>query len=102
MTRYPQGHEGLQPPRFIQRVCMIPHAFVAMPFGVKKDNQGFEIDFNRVYPNREVETVIGGKGPVCPKLCTYLGDNAEPSQQGLTAGGLSDIMPEAAQQLKFS
>ena len=26
-----------------------PHAFVAMPFGVKKDSQGTEIDFNRVY-----------------------------------------------------
>ena len=25
------------------------HAFVAMPFGVKKDNQGNEIDFNRVF-----------------------------------------------------
>ena len=28
---------------------MKPHAFVAMPFGVKKDAQGIEIDFNRVY-----------------------------------------------------
>ena len=28
---------------------MKPHAFVAMPFGVKKDTQGTEIDFNRVY-----------------------------------------------------
>ena len=28
---------------------MKPHAFVAMPFGVKKDGQGTEIDFNRVY-----------------------------------------------------
>ena len=28
--------------------CMKPHAFVAMPFGVKKDSQGAEIDFNRV------------------------------------------------------
>lgn len=28
---------------------MKPHAFVAMPFGVKKDNQGNEIDFNRIY-----------------------------------------------------
>ena len=28
---------------------MRPHAFVAMPFGVKKDSQGAEIDFNRVY-----------------------------------------------------
>ncbi|NGZ11929.1 MAG: DUF4071 domain-containing protein [Nitrospira sp. LK70] len=28
---------------------MKPHAFVAMPFGVKKDGQGNEIDFNRVY-----------------------------------------------------
>ena len=25
------------------------HAFVAMPFGVKRDSQGNEIDFNRVY-----------------------------------------------------
>ena len=25
------------------------HAFVAMPFGVKKDSQGSDIDFNRVY-----------------------------------------------------
>ena len=28
---------------------MKPHAFVAMPFGLKKDSQGVEIDFNRVY-----------------------------------------------------
>lgn len=28
---------------------MKPHAFVAMPFGVKTDSQGHEIDFNRVY-----------------------------------------------------
>ena len=28
---------------------MKPHAFVAMPFGVKKDSQGHDIDFNRVY-----------------------------------------------------
>lgn len=28
---------------------MKPHAFVAMPFGMKKDKQGSEIDFNRVY-----------------------------------------------------
>lgn len=28
---------------------MKPHAFVAMPFGVKKDSQDTEIDFNRVY-----------------------------------------------------
>ncbi len=28
---------------------MKPHAFVAMPFGMKKDSQGNEIDFNRVY-----------------------------------------------------
>lgn len=28
---------------------MKPHAFVAMPFGAKKDSQGIEIDFNRVY-----------------------------------------------------
>ncbi|MDC8450906.1 MAG: hypothetical protein LV473_21480 [Nitrospira sp.] len=28
---------------------MKPHAFVAMPFGAKKDSQGTEIDFNRVY-----------------------------------------------------
>lgn len=28
---------------------MKPHAFVAMPFGVKQDSQGNEIDFNRVY-----------------------------------------------------
>jgi hypothetical protein len=99
MTRHPQCHEGLQPPSFIERVCMRLHAFVAMLFGVKEDNQGVEINFNRVYPNREVESVIGKKGPASPKLCTYLGDNAELSQQGLTAGGLSDIMPEAVQQL---
>jgi len=29
--------------------CVKPHAFVAMPFGVKKDSQGNEIDFTRVY-----------------------------------------------------
>ena len=28
---------------------MKPHAFVAMPFGVKSDSHGVEIDFNRVY-----------------------------------------------------
>ncbi|UVT14920.1 MAG: DUF4071 domain-containing protein [Nitrospira sp.] len=28
---------------------MKPHAFVAMPFSVKKDSQGNDIDFNRVY-----------------------------------------------------
>ncbi len=28
---------------------MKPHAFVVMPFGMKRDNQGNEIDFNRVY-----------------------------------------------------
>lgn len=28
---------------------MKPHAFVAMPFGVKQDSQGNAIDFNRVY-----------------------------------------------------
>lgn len=28
---------------------MKPHAFVAMPFGLKTDSQGNEIDFNRVY-----------------------------------------------------
>jgi tetratricopeptide (TPR) repeat protein len=28
---------------------MKPHAFVAMPFGVKQDSQGHEIDFNLVY-----------------------------------------------------
>lgn len=28
---------------------MQPHAFVAMPFGIKKDNQGNPINFNRVY-----------------------------------------------------
>ncbi|MCM3903946.1 MAG: hypothetical protein ND866_19775 [Pyrinomonadaceae bacterium] len=28
---------------------MRPHAFAAMPFGLKRDSQGNEIDFNRVY-----------------------------------------------------
>lgn len=28
---------------------MKPHAFVAMPFGMKKDGQGNEIDFNRIF-----------------------------------------------------
>ena len=28
---------------------MKPHAFVVMPFGSKKNSQGIEIDFNRVY-----------------------------------------------------
>lgn len=28
---------------------MKPHAFVAMPFGKKKDSEGAEIDFNRIY-----------------------------------------------------
>jgi hypothetical protein len=25
---------------------MKPHVFVAMPFGLKQDSQGYEIDFN--------------------------------------------------------
>ncbi|HWF61293.1 MAG TPA: hypothetical protein VN666_13420 [Nitrospira sp.] len=28
---------------------MKPHAFVVMPFGVKKDGQGNEINFNRIH-----------------------------------------------------
>lgn len=28
---------------------MKPHAFIAMPFGMKRDGQGIEIDFNRIY-----------------------------------------------------
>lgn len=40
---------------------MKPHAFVAMPFGVKKDSQGIEIDFNRVY-SELIKPALEGAG----------------------------------------
>jgi tetratricopeptide (TPR) repeat protein len=40
---------------------MKPHAFVAMPFGVKKDSQGVEVDFNRVY-NDLIKPALEGAG----------------------------------------
>jgi len=40
---------------------MKPHAFVAMPFGVKKDGQGTEIDFNRVYAEL-IRPALGAAG----------------------------------------
>jgi tetratricopeptide (TPR) repeat protein len=40
---------------------MKPHAFVAMPFGLKKDSQGSEIDFNRVY-SELIKPALEGAG----------------------------------------
>jgi patatin-like phospholipase/acyl hydrolase len=45
------------------------------------------------------ENVCGYRGPVEPKLFTYLRYNAELSHEGLTDLGLSDIEPKHVQQL---
>ena len=42
---------------------MKPHAFIAMPFGVKKDSQGTEIDFNRVYAEL-IKPALEAAGPL--------------------------------------
>ena len=49
--------------------------------------------------DREVGDMIGKKGPVMPKLFTYLRYNAELSRPGLDALGLTDIEPEDVQKL---
>jgi hypothetical protein len=49
--------------------------------------------------DREVGDLIGKQGPVSPKLFTYLRYNAELSEKGLAALGLSQIKPEEVQQL---
>ena len=73
------------------------HAFVAMPFGVKKDSLGNAIDFNRVYAelikpdeptprtsraaSSESKPAIleGGKRFMCPTL-ESLADTTEPHE----------------------
>lgn len=49
--------------------------------------------------DREVGNLIGMKGPVSPKLFTYMRYNAELSEEGLERLGLSGIKPEHVQQL---
>jgi hypothetical protein len=49
--------------------------------------------------DREVGDMIGKKGPVMPKLFTYLRYNAELSREGLDALGLAAIKPEDVQKL---
>lgn len=43
--------------------------------------------------------MIGKKGPVSPKLFTYVRYNAELSRESLDALGLRDITPEDVQKL---
>jgi patatin-like phospholipase/acyl hydrolase len=49
--------------------------------------------------DREVWDMIGKKGPVQPKLFTYLRYNAELTRGGLSSLALDDIEPEKVQQL---
>ena len=49
--------------------------------------------------DREVGDLIGAKGPVSPRLFTYMRYNAELTIQGLNALGLSGIEPENVQKL---
>jgi hypothetical protein len=49
--------------------------------------------------DREVGDLIGKKGPVSPKLFTYVRYNAELSEEGLKKLRLSGIEPEDVQQL---
>jgi hypothetical protein len=49
--------------------------------------------------DREVWDMIGKKGPVSPKLFSYVRYNAELSREGLDALGLRDIKPEDVQKL---
>jgi hypothetical protein len=49
--------------------------------------------------DREVGDMIGKKGPVQPKLFTYLRYNAELTREGLDALGLPEIKPEDVQKL---
>jgi hypothetical protein len=47
----------------------------------------------------EIGDLIGSKGPVQPKLFTYLRYNAELTRRGLDDLGLSDVNPENVQKL---
>jgi hypothetical protein len=49
--------------------------------------------------DREVGDMIGKKGPVMPKLFTYLRYNAELSREGLELLGLPEIEPKDVQKL---
>ena len=49
--------------------------------------------------DREIGNMIGKRGPVAPKLFTYVRYNAELTSEGLAALGLKDIKPENVQQL---
>ena len=49
--------------------------------------------------DREVGDMIGQRGPVQPKLFTYVRYNAELTRQGLERLGLGDIEPKNVQQL---
>jgi patatin-like phospholipase/acyl hydrolase len=49
--------------------------------------------------DREIGNMIGKRGPVAPKLFTYVRYNAELTSEGLEALGLKDIKPENVQQL---
>ncbi|MEI6827995.1 MAG: patatin-like phospholipase family protein [Desulfuromonadales bacterium] len=49
--------------------------------------------------DREVGDMIGSRGPVTPKLFTYLRYNAELTREGLDLLGLSDINPKDVQKL---
>ena len=49
--------------------------------------------------DREVGDLIGGQGPVQPKLFTYVRYNAELTRGGLDALGLKNIEPKAVQAL---
>lgn len=47
--------------------------------------------------DREVGDLIGGRGPVSPRLFTYLRYDADVSRAGLDALGLNDVDPEQVQ-----
>jgi patatin-like phospholipase/acyl hydrolase len=49
--------------------------------------------------DREIEDMIDKRGPVHPKLFTYVRYNAELSREGLESLGLHDIVPENVQKL---
>ena len=49
--------------------------------------------------DREIGDMIGKRGPVAPKLFTYVRYNAELTSEGLEALGLKDVKPENVQQL---
>ena len=49
--------------------------------------------------DREIGDMIGKRGPVAPKLFTYVRYNAELTSEGLEALGLKNVKPENVQQL---